>query len=174
MDLKSTLFRRNPYLKSSRKIQILQSTILIYLQAFQKDSPLAVEMSRAILKLTESGGLEKIHNKWFCKSGCHEDLKMKPESNELHLTSFWALYSVCGMFALIAFFIFLIRAVHQYIRYKRRQAMNPSSSETFSISSNVVLSRAIHNFLQFFDEKEEAIKRIFAQHEKPATQVSRP
>ncbi|KAI3465634.1 hypothetical protein Pfo_022297 [Paulownia fortunei] len=138
--------------------------------AFQKDSPLAVDMSTAFLKLAESGELQKIHKKWFCKLGCPEEQRRKSKANQLQLSSFWALYSLCGIFALTAFFLFLIRAVRQYIKYKRTQ-MDPSSPG-FSISSNVLFYQAVHNFLEFIDEKEEAIKRIFAQHDKPPTQVS--
>ncbi|KAJ6401315.1 hypothetical protein OIU84_016684 [Salix udensis] len=34
--------------------------------AFQRESPLAVDMSTAILSLSESGELQKIREKWFC------------------------------------------------------------------------------------------------------------
>ncbi|XP_011079011.1 glutamate receptor 3.7 isoform X1 [Sesamum indicum] len=138
--------------------------------AFRKDSPLAVDMSTAILKLTESGQFQRIKEKWFCKSGCSDETRRKSEPNQLNLSSFWALYSLCGTFALMAFFLFLIRAIRQYIRYKRRQM--DLSSPTPSISSSFVFSQAIHNFLNFIDQKEEAIKKMFAQPAIPPTQVS--
>ncbi|KAL0311225.1 UNVERIFIED_CONTAM: Glutamate receptor 3.7 [Sesamum angustifolium] len=62
--------------------------------AFRKDSPLAGDMSTAILKLTESGQLQKIKKKWFCKSGCSDERGQKPEPKQLNLSSFWALYSL--------------------------------------------------------------------------------
>ncbi|KAG8364598.1 hypothetical protein BUALT_Bualt18G0013900 [Buddleja alternifolia] len=140
--------------------------------AFQKGSPLAADMSTAILNLAESGQLEKIHDKWFCKPGsCPEERMRKSEDNRLHLKSFLALYSFCGIFALTAFFIFLIRAVRQYIKYATKQ-MDPSAS-SLSMSSNIVFGQAaVRNFLKFFDEKEEAVKGFFAQHGNPTTQVS--
>ncbi|KAG8364600.1 hypothetical protein BUALT_Bualt18G0014100 [Buddleja alternifolia] len=140
--------------------------------AFQKGSPLAADMSTAILNLAESGQLEKIHDKWFCKPGsCPEERMRKSEDNRLHLRSFLALYSFCGIFALTAFFIFLIRAVRQYIKYATKQ-MDPSAS-SLSMSSNIVFGQAaVRNFLKFFDEKEEAVKGFFAQHGNPTTQVS--
>ncbi|XP_057796661.1 glutamate receptor 3.7 [Salvia miltiorrhiza] len=131
--------------------------------AFQKNSPLAVDVSTAILKLTESGQLEKINKKWFCKSGCPGEQGKKPEPNELHLNSFLVLYALTGIAAAAAFSVFLVRAVRQYIDYKRRQVQRDPSSLAISSSSDFVFSRAIHNFLQFVDEKEEAIKRFFAQ-----------
>lgn len=137
--------------------------------AFQKNSPLVIDVSNAILKLTESGKLEEMNQKWFCKPGCPGEQNRKWEANELHLNSFLALYSVCGICALIALSVFLVRAVRQYIDYKRR---HPSSLE-FTSSSSFLVSRAIHNFLQFIDEKEEAIKRFFVQDNAPPAEVSR-
>lgn len=126
-------------------------------------------MSNALLKLTESGKLEKLNEKWFCKSGCQGQQNKKWEANEIHLNSFLALYSVCGICALIALSLFLVRAVRQYIDYKRRQP----SSVAFSSSSSFLVSRAIRNFLQFIDEKEEAIKRFFVQDDASPAEVSR-
>ncbi|KAK6142453.1 hypothetical protein DH2020_022801 [Rehmannia glutinosa] len=99
--------------------------------AFQKNSPLAIDMSTAILKLSESGELQKIHENGFVRR----------------------------------------RAVRQHNRYKRTHT--DPSSPGFSISSiNVPFSQSVHNFLEFIDEKEEAIKRIFAQHENPPARVN--
>ncbi|KAM1240025.1 hypothetical protein ACFX2I_045619 [Malus domestica] len=57
-----------------------------------EDSPLAIDISSAILKLSESGTLQKIHEKWFCKMGCRSDKNLdSDESNQLHLMSFWVL-----------------------------------------------------------------------------------
>ncbi|KAG6387005.1 hypothetical protein SASPL_152187 [Salvia splendens] len=140
--------------------------------AFQKNSPLAVDISTAILKLTESGELGKINNRWFCKSGCPGEQGKKPEPNELHLNSFLVLYSLTGIAAVIAFSVFLFRAVRQYIDYKRRQLQRDPSSVAASSSSDFVFSRAIHNFLQFVDEKEEAIKRFFTQENATTVEVS--
>ncbi|KAE8680966.1 hypothetical protein F3Y22_tig00111356pilonHSYRG00021 [Hibiscus syriacus] len=38
--------------------------------AFQRDSPLAVDLSTAILRLSENGELQKIHDKWLINSEC--------------------------------------------------------------------------------------------------------
>ncbi|KAG6385164.1 hypothetical protein SASPL_153992 [Salvia splendens] len=96
--------------------------------AFQKNSPLVVDVSTAILKLAESGQLGKINNRWFCKSGCPGEQGKKPEPDELHLNSFLVLYSLTGIAAVIAFSVFLFRAFRQYIDYKRRQLQSDPSS----------------------------------------------
>ncbi|GFY97488.1 glutamate receptor 3.4 [Actinidia rufa] len=38
--------------------------------AFQRDSPLAVDLSTAILQLSENGDLQKIHDKWLSLQSC--------------------------------------------------------------------------------------------------------
>ncbi|KAJ6729194.1 GLUTAMATE RECEPTOR 3.7 [Salix viminalis] len=61
--------------------------------AFRRESPLAVDISTAILKLSESGELQKIHEKWFCKMGCHGENKHGNEPLRLNLTSFLGVYT---------------------------------------------------------------------------------
>lgn len=135
------------------------------MQVFQKGSPIAVDLSTEILKLAENGDLYKIHKKWFCGSGCPSERGIKAEAYQLHLSSFWGLYLLCGAVTVIALIIFLFRAVFQYMRYKRKQ-MDPSSP------SNTRCSQAVYSFFDFIDEKEEAIKHFFTQHESSQTQVN--
>lgn len=125
-------------------------------------------MSTAILKLSENGELRKIHEKWFCKMGCPGDKDQDTEPNQLHLISFWGLYLLCGAFSVVAFVVFLIRMIYQFVRYKKRQVNHPSPVSTSS--SNTRCSQVISNFVDFVDEKEEAIKRMF-QHDNPQVQV---
>lgn len=130
-------------------------------QAFQRDSPLAVDMSTAILKLSENGMLQRLHEKWFCKEGCPEQRSQKSEPHQLRLISFWGLYLLCGIITFTAFVVFLLRMVRQYVRYKQQQ-MHPHSPSSSS-SSTTRCSKAIFNFFDFIDEKEEAIKKMFTQ-----------
>lgn len=133
--------------------------------AFQRDSPFAVDMSTAILKLSENGMLQKLHEKWFCKEGCPEERRQHSEPHQLHLISFWGLYLLCGTITFTAFLVFLLRMVRQYVRYKQQQMHphSPSSSSSFSTRC----SKAIFNFFDFIDEKEEAIKKMFTQCDYP-------
>lgn len=137
--------------------------------AFQRESPLALDISTAILKLSEDGELQKIYEKWFCKMGCHGEKKHGNEPNQLNLTSFWGLYILCGAFALTAFFVFLLRMVRQFVRYKRRQSLSSSPS---SVSSSTRCSHVIYHFFNFIDEKEEAIKKMFNHCEHPHPQAN--
>ncbi|CAL1393789.1 unnamed protein product [Linum trigynum] len=73
--------------------------------AFQRDSPLAVDLSMAILQLSENGDLQKIHNKWLLRSECTDSLNPVDE-NRLSLSSFWGLFLICGVSCLLALLVF--------------------------------------------------------------------
>lgn len=138
-------------------------------QAFRRESPLAVDMSTAILKLSETGELQRIHKRWFCKKGCAGDKRRNSEPNQLHLISFWGLYLLCGVITSLALLLFLLRVVRQFVRYKRRQMQVASPSV---ISSAAHCSQVIFHFFDFIDEKEEAIKKMFTPCENPTSQMS--
>nr|BAL15054.1 glutamate receptor 3.1 [Solanum lycopersicum] len=133
--------------------------------AFKKDSPLANDMSTAILKLAESGKLQEIHEKWFCQLGCPTDRRKDSVPDQLHLSSFWALYLLSGAVTVLALLIFLLKSIRQYIRYKRNHT-------DLSSPSNTRCSHVIYSFFDFIDEKEEAIKRIFAQQDNAQPQTN--
>ncbi|XP_049413303.1 glutamate receptor 3.7 [Solanum stenotomum] len=133
--------------------------------AFKKDSPLANDMSTAILKLAESGKLQEIHEKWFCQLGCPTDRRKDSMPDQLHLSSFWALYLLSGAVTVLALLIFLLKSIRQYIRYKRNHT-------DLSSPSNTRCSHVIYSFFDFIDEKEEAIKRIFAQQDSAQAQTN--
>ncbi|KAL5573317.1 hypothetical protein UlMin_022914 [Ulmus minor] len=138
--------------------------------AFQRDSPLAIDMSTAILKLSESGKLQEIYQKWFCKTGCPDEQGQDSKANQLKLISFWGLYLLSGGFALGALLIFFLRMVYQFVRYSRRQTSLPSPLP--SISSSSQCSHVFQSFIDFVDEKEESIKKMFARPESPQAQAA--
>ncbi|OWM78564.1 glutamate receptor 3.7 [Punica granatum] len=125
--------------------------------AFQRGSPLAVDVSTAILKLSESGKLQEINERWFCKMGCPDERRRSSEATQLQLISFWGLYLLCGGSALVALMVFLLRVVRSYVQYKRRQQVAPSSLP--SVSPVIRCTEVVHSFFDFIDQKEEAIKR---------------
>ncbi|WCJ37575.1 glutamate receptor 5 [Euphorbia peplus] len=132
--------------------------------AFQKESPLAVDMSTAILKLSENGMLQKIREKWFCKKGCPGEKGQNSEPNQLQMISFWGLYLLCGAITLSALLLFLLRVARQFMRYKGRQLQLISPSQNPS-TSRYSCYQVFFHFLDFIDEKEEAIKKYFTQSE---------
>ncbi|CAL1406985.1 unnamed protein product [Linum trigynum] len=136
--------------------------------AFQKDSPLAIDISTAILKLSESGELQEIHDRWFCKKGCPGEHQRKSEPNQLHLISFWGLYLLCGIVTLAALLIFMIKMIRQFAIYKHRELQNATPSD---ISTTTRCCEVAYNFFDFIDEKEEAIKKMFKECEHHQPQV---
>ncbi|XP_010267707.1 PREDICTED: glutamate receptor 3.7-like isoform X2 [Nelumbo nucifera] len=138
--------------------------------AFPRDSPLAIDMSTAILRLSENGELHKIHKKWFCQMGCTEGQGHQSKSNQLHMISFWGLFLLCGIVTIIALLVFLARMVRQFVQYKRKQ--RDLSSASSSESSSAHCSQIIYNFFDFIDEKEEATKKMFKQCDNPQPQAS--
>ncbi|KAA8520039.1 hypothetical protein F0562_014287 [Nyssa sinensis] len=141
--------------------------------AFEKNSPLAVDMSTEILRLSETGELQKIYKKWFCRKGCFTEKIQQSKSNQLPLSSFMGLFLFCSFFLLIAILIFLLQTVCQFVRCKRMQ-MDPSSSSssTSSESFSSRCSQVMRNYFSFIDKKEDTIKKMFKHNSHPESQAS--
>ncbi|KAI3462302.1 hypothetical protein Pfo_018965 [Paulownia fortunei] len=115
--------------------------------AFPRDSPLAIDMSTAILKLSENGDLQRIHDKWLLRSACSSQ-GAKLQVDRLRLTSFEGLFFICGMACLVALLLYLIKMIRQFNRHYSEPEFSSQSSR----------SGRLHTFLSFADEKEEAVK----------------
>ncbi|CAN7006672.1 unnamed protein product [Brassica rapa subsp. trilocularis] len=129
--------------------------------AFKRDSPLAIDMSRAILKLSETRKLQEIRMKWLCKKTCAEKSDGNPEPNQLHLKSFKGLYLVCIAISVSALSVFVFRMVRQFVRYRRMERTSSMPLASWSSSPTMRLKELVFGFVEFVDEKEEAIKRMF-------------
>ncbi|KAM7256079.1 hypothetical protein ACFE04_011820 [Oxalis oulophora] len=120
--------------------------------AFPRDSPLAIDMSTAILALSENGELQRIHEKWLSDKGfCSSESSDSDSEQQLQLKSFWGLFLICGvacLFALVTYFLIMLR---DFIRHKPEEidSSRPSSSR----------SRSLHRFLSFADERIDESKR---------------
>ncbi|KAF3543891.1 hypothetical protein DY000_02001711 [Brassica cretica] len=125
------------------------------------DSPLAIDMSRAILKLSETRKLQEIRMKWLCKKTCAEKSDGNPEPNQLHLKSFKGLYLVCTAISVSASLVFVFRMVRQFVRYRRMERTSSMPLASWSSSPTMRLRELVFGFVEFVDEKEEAIKRMF-------------
>ncbi|KAK7252620.1 hypothetical protein RIF29_36702 [Crotalaria pallida] len=120
--------------------------------AFPRDSPLAVDLSTAILQIAENGDLQRIHDKWLLSSACLSQ-GAKLEVERLNLKSFWGLYLICGLACFLALFIYLILILKQYSKHHSKDLeLTDQSSGSGSGSSH------LRTFLSFVDEKEETVK----------------
>lgn len=118
-------------------------------QAFQRDSQLAVDISTAILKLSENGDLQRIHDKWLLRSACSLQ-GAKLEADRLSLTSFEGLFFIAGLACLLALLIYFIKLIREFNRLYSEP--EPESSDGSS------RARRLRTFLSFVDEKEEEVK----------------
>ncbi|KAL8514506.1 hypothetical protein ACS0TY_013569 [Phlomoides rotata] len=115
--------------------------------AFPRDSPLALDLSTAILTLSENGDLQRIHDKWLTTRACSSD-NTELESDRLHLNSFWGLYLLCGIACVTALIIYFFQIILKY----RRAATNEQ------VSSGGSHSKRLQKLISLIDEKEESTR----------------
>ncbi|KAK4483994.1 hypothetical protein RD792_011207 [Penstemon davidsonii] len=120
--------------------------------AFPRDSPLAIDLSTAILTLSENGDLQRIHDKWLTKSSCNLD-NTELESDRLHLSSFWGLYLLCGIACFIALLIFFLQIVKRF----RKVASAKQVLDGGAVGSS--RSKRLQTLLSIIDEKKDQSKR---------------
>ncbi|XP_073125441.1 glutamate receptor 3.4-like isoform X2 [Henckelia pumila] len=128
--------------------------------AFQRDSPLAVDLSTAIVQLSESGELEKIHDKWLSQRECSIPTSLAND-NRLSLQSFWGLFLICGIACFMALIVFFWRVCTQYYRYNAEgEQQNAEETESSSSGWRASLASNFKALIDFVDKKETEIKEI--------------
>ncbi|KAK4386241.1 Glutamate receptor 3.4 [Sesamum angolense] len=126
--------------------------------AFQRDSPLAVDLSTAILQLSENGDLQRIHDKWLSRDGCSGQSNPIDESR-LSLKSFWGLFLICGIACSIALVIFFCRVLLQYSRYSPEgEQRDIEEDEPARPSRRSLRAPSFKDIIDFVDKKEAEIK----------------
>ncbi|XP_062186170.1 glutamate receptor 3.1-like [Phragmites australis] len=120
--------------------------------AFPRDSPLAVDLSTAILTLSENGDLQRIHDKWL-SSGPASSQSKDLESDRLQVRSFSALFLICGAACLLALAIHASVLIRQY---SRLVASEQAALSTGAGSGNTSRSNrsSLRSFLSFADHRE--------------------
>lgn len=121
-----------------------------YFQAFPRDSPLSIDLSTAILTLSENGELQRIHNKWFTESTCSSDVT-ELESDRLHLSSFFGLYLLCGMVCFLALLIYFCQIINKF----RHAAPTGWASD----GPDSMRSGRLRTLLSIINEKSDPSKR---------------
>ncbi|XP_061355031.1 glutamate receptor 3.6-like [Gastrolobium bilobum] len=109
---------------------------------FPRDSPLAIDMSTAILKLSENGDLQRIHDKWLTRSACSSE-GAKEGIDRLELKSFWGLFLLIGIACFIALLCYVIRMAYRFSRHYNGNLEGSSRSA------------GLRSFLSFVNEEEE-------------------
>lgn len=106
-----------------------------------------MDLSTAILQLSENGELQRIHEKWLKTNACSQNQEL--DANRLHLKSFWGLFLICGVACFLALLIYFILVLRQFNRRCREEG------ELLSHGSGSSSSR-IMTFLKIADEKQES------------------
>nr|XP_043630686.1 glutamate receptor 3.5-like [Erigeron canadensis] len=139
--------------------------------AFKRDSPLAVDLSTAILKLSENGDLQLIHDKWLSTTSCLSQ-STKVEGRSLSLNNFWGLFLVCGVACFICICIYFCRMLCEYRQYN---AHEKDAREIMQADSTTYSSRwsfcgiNFRNLIEFYDKKEEEMRQILERNNRRVT-----
>ncbi|XP_010510025.1 PREDICTED: glutamate receptor 3.5-like isoform X2 [Camelina sativa] len=134
--------------------------------AFQRDSPLAVDMSTAILQLSEEGKLERIRKKWLTYD--HECTMQisDTENYQISVQSFWGLFLICGIVWLIALTLFCWKVFWQYQRLRPEVSDEERTSEEAGSSSRPGRSLRAASFkdlIKVVDRREAEIKEMLRE-----------
>ncbi|OEL12907.1 Glutamate receptor 3.1 [Dichanthelium oligosanthes] len=128
--------------------------------AFPRDSPLAVDLSTAILTLSENGDLQRIHDKWLStrpSSQSTADL----QADRLEVQSFSALFLICGVACVTALAIHACVLIRQYLRHVASE--QAALSKGGGAADGAAISRSSHRslraFLSFADRREPQFQR---------------
>ncbi|KAE9586667.1 putative periplasmic binding protein-like I [Lupinus albus] len=116
--------------------------------AFPRDSPLAVDLSTAILQLSETGDLQRIHDKWMTRSMCSLD-DDEIDADRLKLKSFWGLFLICGIACFIALVIYFLQIM---VQLRHSDPAHPAAN----VNS---ISGRFQRFLSLIDEKKDPSKK---------------
>lgn len=120
-----------------------------------------MDMSTAILSLSESGELQAIHDRWLNTRTCSQ--KNSDNTDQLHLKSFRGLFLICGITCLAAVFIYFCLICSKFRRHSPKLSEQAGSP-----------SVRIRRFLSFVDEKEDSLKsRMKRKHVEMLSRSSR-
>ncbi|GFS30288.1 glutamate receptor 3.5 [Actinidia rufa] len=143
--------------------------------AFQRDSPLEVDLSTAILQLSESGDLQRMHDKWLSLQGCSSQAN-QVDGNKLSLTSFWGLFLICGVACFLSLAVFFCRLCSQYRRYQPEGEGQEIEAPEHTRPRRAMRSTSFKDLIDFVDKKEAEIKEILKRksrdHKRPESQSS--
>ncbi|XVF32050.1 hypothetical protein REPUB_Repub17cG0048400 [Reevesia pubescens] len=109
---------------------------------FAKGSPLLLDVSIAILNVTQGDEMNQIEEKWFKNGTVCPDTNPSISSNSLGLESFWGLFLIAGTASLLSLAIFVAMFL-----YDQRQVLLQFDSETS-------IWRRIRTMSRFFDQKD--------------------
>uniref|UniRef100_A0A0D9VBD2 Glutamate receptor n=1 Tax=Leersia perrieri TaxID=77586 RepID=A0A0D9VBD2_9ORYZ len=124
--------------------------------AFPRDSPLQIDLSTAILSLSENGELQRIHDKWLKTGECSADNTEFVDSDQLRLESFWGLFLICGVACVIALLIYFVTIIRKYLRHEHPEEPIPPEEPSPKKGGSKYNCR---KFFSYLDHKEPPKKK---------------
>ncbi|XP_034893800.1 glutamate receptor 2.7 isoform X2 [Populus alba] len=113
---------------------------------FQKGSPIAADVSKAILKLSENGELKTLEERWFAPSReCSSSATDNDITESLSLQNFWGIYIITGATSTICFLLFLFRLLKNYHHQQDEDRGNATPSDKSVWGKTVTLARYIYH-----------------------------
>jgi glutamate receptor, ionotropic, plant len=131
------------------------------MQAFPRDSPLVMDLSTAILTLSENGDLQRIHDKWLLTNkACDTQADIEIDANRLSIGSFSGLFLICGITCISALIIFFLRILCQYIKYNTQVEEDVELPEMVRSVKRPARLTSIKDLIAFVDMKEAETRSI--------------
>lgn len=128
-----------------------------------------MDLSTAILTLSENGDLQRIHDKWLSPGTCASQSTGGVGADRLNLGSFWGLFLICGVACFIALLIYFARILRQFCKYHGTGSTAGAAQEDdggsgpFPDPERSVRRPArltsIRDLMSFVDMKEAEVKR---------------
>ncbi|KAH9307568.1 hypothetical protein KI387_035479 [Taxus chinensis] len=121
--------------------------------AFQKSSRLAVDISTALLKLKETGELERIHDKWLKNSTC----KLSDGfSSRLGTPAFLGLFIITGLVSTLSIILYCIRLSMLFcdVRATDTRVNDESYRPPQGLSKCARIVHFVNSFAKFITKEE--------------------
>ncbi|KAH9328301.1 hypothetical protein KI387_000409 [Taxus chinensis] len=131
---------------------------------FPKGSPLQIDISTAILNLSETGELQRIHDKWLSVDRCSSYVS-KDAPKQFGLTSFWGLFLISGVASFAAFLIFVCRLALQFRHH-------PINSDDLTNSRSFLRKVASFVDQKEIDQGNEKSKRKRTEEQEKINQIT--
>ncbi|KAI9191868.1 hypothetical protein LWI28_014747 [Acer negundo] len=115
---------------------------------FPLHSPLVPDVSRAILNVTESKKMKEIEDAYFKKLASCPESSTLVSSNSLGLNSFWGLFLIAGIAAILALIIFMAIFIHEHWNVLKKSDPRTSIRTRIRVLSRIFISRDLsaHTF----------------------------
>ncbi|CAM6092968.1 unnamed protein product [Calypogeia fissa] len=116
--------------------------------AFPKGSQLAVDISTAILQMSEDGRLQTINEYWLNNQNCGSGSTVN--SNQLGLDTFWGLFLITGCASILCVFLYYARLTWQHHKFYREDGEESDQS----LSRSARRMSFLRSLVTYIEEEE--------------------